>query len=99
MWSKVRFSPTIIITCLIGLVVFVSCACNDGANIPPKANWKTVAPTTAMRQYCTHSDTTSLSVMHSPSCGTTNEIYCGRAQCTLRFTRMLGSCELPVTNE
>src|ERR1700732_3557776 len=98
MLSKVRFSPTIIIACLMGLAVFVFCACSDGANIPPKANWTTAVLTTAMRQYCMHSDTTSFNVMHSPSCGTTNErINCGRAHCTLRFTRMLRSCELPVT--
>src|ERR1700719_2105612 len=98
MWSNVRFSPTIIITCLMGLAVFgFSWACSDGANIPPKANWTIVAPATATRQYWTYSDTTSFKVMHSPSCGHELKNNCGKAQCTLRFTWMLRSCELPVT--
>ncbi len=50
-WSKLRFSPMITITCLIGDLVFPdapdSCAFRTGV---PTENWKSASPVKAMRR-------------------------------------------------
>src|SRR5580700_9060373 len=68
-WSKLRFSPMITITCLIGDVVLLSfevpsCACAAGR---PMANWAMARQAIPVRRPCRVPDTTRFKVMQSPS--------------------------------
>src|SRR5271163_3127911 len=78
-WSKLRFSPMITITCLIGDAVLLSfeapsCACATGN---PMANWAMARNAILVRMPCKVPDTTSLKVMQSPFLATMNSLNPG----------------------